>query len=142
MQAIKNFFVRMGNIVRVLITLSILGVTFYGGMYFVSSQYEENPQNVMMSAVKRAVSDTSEQPIIVIAPKNSVIENARAAFGYEMTREVVVIETTHPTVVLAENMEPGFVSRAMSATGSAFVTAGNGIKSGALWCWDKVSFWN
>lgn len=151
----KHLFSKTYAVVKVFAFLTIVGLTFYSGMYFVSSSYDTaNQKEIMSKAIASAFASTERQPIIMIVPKHSLLEKSKMLIGMDVPeRKVVKISTAASTRVLFnEEIQPGLVSTALVATGNGVVYTWNKTKAGvvyawsktkvgASWTWEKMKFW-
>ena len=152
----KQFFGKIYSAIKVLVVLSILGITFYSGMYFVSSNYDTDKQKEIMSkSIAAAFANTESQPIIMIVPKYSLLERSKKLIGMDVPeREIIEISTAALTRVLfKEEIKPGLVSASLLATGNGIKSAWNSTvsgtskawnatKNGTSWAYNKAKFWD
>jgi len=130
--------------VRFLISLALIGVAFYSGMYVMA--FQQNPEDAkaaMVSNLEEVFRNTSDQPIIMIVPEHSMFEKAKAKIGMDLPeRETVVISTraTKHMVGYHDPIKPGMVQTALTFWGDKADSAGESIKSGWSWWSDKITF--
>lgn len=143
---IKNFFKKTLAIVKVFGFIAILGVTFYGGMYFMASQYNtENPEKALVSSIENALKSTDGQPVIHIVPAPSLYEKAKNLVGMkEPEREVVTVYTTSDTTLLSvkfQKDEESAISKAYHGTKAAIFNAGTSVADHVSGWYDKAVTW-
>jgi len=141
----KKFFGKFYAVVKVFTFLAIIGITFYSGMYFISSGYDPaNQKEIMSKAITSAFTNTEKQPIIMIVPKYSLLEKSKMLVGLHVPeREVIKISTAASTRVLFEDeIKPSLLTAALVATGSKVKSAWAATKNGTSWAYNKAKFWN
>lgn len=152
MNAIKNLFTKLYNFVKTIVFIGIVALSFYSGMYFMSAQQNhQDAPGTMIANIEKAFENTSEQPIIMIVPKDSMFEKAKVKLGMEpVQRETIVVETSQATKALGITLknfkeqevaeaDNGMVKTALNFWSEKGKQAGNGIKSGWSWFSDKVT---
>ena len=144
MQAIKRFFHGMYMFTKFVMVAAVLAGTFYTGMYVVSAQKNPNDASaVMVASIEKALQDTSNQPVIMIVPENSMIEKVKLDLGMKVAdREVITITTSNAQKLLgiAPPSEPGMVETSLVFWGDQASKAGDKIKTGWNWFSEKVTF--
>ena len=130
----KNSIVSMFAIVKFITVLIILGGTFYLGIYTQTSN-KSGPLMVaeMKSAIVQAMTDTSEQPVIVIVPNYSLYELAKSKVGFGLPeREIITISTSVATKRLGIELpeEPGVVKAGFKVMGDTAKSGWSSVKNG------------
>ena len=137
----KKFFSNLYSNVKVLSFIAIVALSFYSGMYVVSSGYEGNQKEIMGEAIKKAFASTEDQPIIVIVPNYSVTEKVKMLVGIKVPdREVIEISTNASTrAVFGKEIEPNFFQTAYTATTETIAKGWDATKNGTSKAWDATS---
>ncbi len=140
----KKFFKKFHSLIKNIMFLAIIGVSFYSGMYVVSSTYGHNEKEMIKTSIEKVFNSTKAQPIILIVPDRSLMEKTKMLVGIEVPeREVIEISTSASTRILFQDeIGPGFFKTALTATGNGIEWTWNKTKQGAEWTWDKIKFWD
>jgi len=142
-KSIKRFLQGMYMFTKFVMVTAVLVVTFYTGMYIVAAQKNPNDAAAVMTAsIEQALQDTSDQPIIMIVPKYSMIEKVKIDLGMKIPdRKVIKITTSNAQKLLGivPPAEPGLVRTALVFWGNQASKVGNDFKAGCNWIGNKIS---
>ena len=143
MSKIKQFIVNGYHVVKFFALIAIMGICFYTGMFVVSHQ--QNPEeagSIMIAKVDQALQSSEYQPIIMIVPELTLIEQAKLKIGMELPeREIVTITTSTATKVLGIKVEekPGLMTTAIVRSKAAYVSTTGFFSEKSVAGWNWVS---
>lgn len=138
-----NFLKAVMIRIRVLVSIAVVCVSFYCGMYIMSAtQNPEDAKGVMIAKIEKVFENTSDQPVIMIVPDHSLFEKAKLTIGMELPeREIVTITTTETKHILGmETKNPSVVKTALVFWADKSVKVEDSIKSGWKWWSDAITF--
>jgi len=143
MNSFKAFINRFIGAVRVLVTIAVIGVSFYSGMYIMAAkQNPEDAKGVMVAKLEKVFENTSDQPIVMIVPDRSLYEKVKLQAGFELPeRQVITLTTTETKHMLGMKIkqDPNMISTALTFWSSKANSAHDGVKSGWKWWSDKIT---
>lgn len=141
----KSTFAAVVTTIKVVLCITVIGVSVYSGMYIMSSSYynEHDAHGAMISAIDNAMRSTVDQPIVIITPENSIWEKTKYKFGVEEPkRPVVHISTSTATEALVVFLQTAETNNSLPWYKAAYYGTGNGLsaawtgtKNGASYAW-------